>query len=52
MLFVSYEQQSTNDYTYDKDQIKAIGVPISTGYRWKSEPIKKLKRILEGKNEL
>ena len=44
--------KSTSAYPSKLYQIKAIGVPISTGYRWKSEPIKKLKRILEGKNEL
>ena len=36
----SKKQQSTSDYTSDLDQIKTIGVPISTGYIWKSESIK------------
>ena len=37
----SKKQQSTSDNPSDLDHIKAIGVPISTGYRWKSESIKK-----------
>ena len=36
----SKKQQSTSDYPYDLDQIKAMGVPISTGYRRKYESIK------------
>ena len=35
------EQQSTIDYIYYLDQIKDTGVPISTGYIWKYESIKK-----------
>ena len=34
------KRQSTSYYTSDLDQIKAMGVPISNGYRWKSESIK------------
>ena len=33
------KQQSASDYPSDLDQIKYIGVPISTGYRWNSESI-------------
>ena len=36
----SKKQQSTSDYPPDLDQIKAIGDPIYTGYRCKSESIK------------
>ena len=52
VCYYSKKQQSTSDYPSDLDQIKATGVTIYTGYRWKSESIKKLKRILEGKYEL
>ena len=48
----SKKQQSTSDYPSDLDQIKAIGVPISTRYRWRSESRKKRKLLLEGKYEL
>ena len=36
----SKKQQPTSDYSPNLDQIKAIGVPISSGYIWKSESIK------------
>ena len=39
----SKKQQKTSDYPSELYQLKAIGVPISTGYRWKYESIKKTK---------
>ena len=47
------KQQLTSDYPSKSDQIKAMGVPISTGYRWKYESIKKEQnQLLEDKYEL
>ena len=37
VCYASKKQQSTSDYPLDFDQIKAIGLPIFTGYRYKSE---------------
>ena len=39
VCYASKKHQSTSDYPSDLDQIKAIGVPIYTGYIWKSESI-------------
>ena len=50
-ILYSTKQQQTSDYPPNLYQIKAIGVPISTGYRWKYESIKKRKQPPEGKDK-
>ena len=50
VCYVSKKPQSKSDYRSNLEQIKAIGVPISARYRWKSESRKKRKRLLEGKD--
>ena len=41
VCYASNKQQLDSDYPSGLDHIKAIGIPISTGYIWKYESIKK-----------
>ena len=50
--YSSKTPKSTSDKPYDLDQIKASGVSISTGYRWKSKSEKKRVLLLDSEDKL